>query len=358
MKICIDVSDMMRKQNEQFGVEDRLIRIPKGYLKKLKYSKDDFINMRCADGKIISLKVASAYLSDTGKQQNCAYVSPNVFSLLNIENYNSLEIIKGLTLGADPEAFLIDNANIVSAGKFFKGFGQVGADGILIEFRPLPSTEESVVVDNLYALIKSARQTINSKTFAGNNIVIRGASAYKGNTTGFHLHYGLPAQILGKDPRVELVVMQIVKVLDYYVGIPSVIPEGMDNFRRRSIHIKYGKPGSYRLDYRTLEYRVPGGSLLRHPILSKGILGLGAIVVEDVVSRFKECTDNFSNIDNIQTFDGLKELYPNLLPIVGLYRAMCAMDTSAAMDQMETITNDVSLMLGFNKRKKYCRGLF
>jgi len=53
---------------------------------------------------------------------------------------------------------------------------------------------------------------------------------------------------------------------------------------------------------------MPGGSLLRHPILTRGVLGLGAVVIEDIISRIKICTDSFENLEHMSSRKDLVEI--------------------------------------------------
>jgi hypothetical protein len=122
--------------------------------------------------------------------------------------------------------------------------------------------------------------------------------------------------------------------------------------------VDYGKPGGYRLDARTLEYRVPGGSLLRHPKLAKGILGLGAVVIEDAVSRIYEKTDGFKNLKLMSTEGNIRELYPHIPNIHDLFYMICNFNTEAAVNQVKVIIDDVKQMVSFKNRQKAVEDFF
>lgn len=369
MKLLIKTSELMNEQGAGPGsMENRYIRIPLELRERCSLKEGEFVNLRTKEGKVATLKVSMAYNKDVANDPLSAYVSKVVFDILCLEEYvkkyeQDIEIIDNITLGCDPEFFLVDkrNGNTIPAYRLFKKFGQVGHDGIMMEIRPLPSVDEFVVADNMFNLIKKARKKINQHTkINGNDIFMKATSYYKGSSAGFHLHFGLPRGILGRDRRTKGDFQrQMVRALDYYVGIPSIMPEGKDDYVRRTApHIAYGKPGEMRVDNRTLEYRVPGGSLMRHPILTVGILGLGAIVIEDVVSRMKVGTDSFSNLGAVSNADGLRKIYPNVPDVFKLLKIVCSKDLTLARRQIDVIVNDISQMVGFDKRKDSIRQFF
>lgn len=361
MKLLIRVSELMNERTNHLGsMESRHIRIPFELRKRSGLKEDEFVNLRTKTGKIATLKVSMAYGDDALNDPLSAYVSKEIFDVLCLEYIKKyeqdIEVVNNITLGCDPEFFLVnrDDAQIIPAFRLFKKLGQVGHDGVMMEIRPLPSADEFVVANNIYNLIKKAREKINNdRRVDGNKVNMIAASYYNGLAAGFHLHFGLPHRILGRNRGVKNDFQkQIVRALDYYVGVPAVMPEGKeDHLRRTSQHVIYGKPGERRVDNRTLEYRVPGGSLMRHPILTVGILGLGAIVIEDVVSRMKVDTGSFSDLSAVSDIKGLKKIYPNIPDILELIKIVCSKDLTLARRHIDIITDDVSQMLGFNKRR-------
>jgi hypothetical protein len=361
MKIPLKISETMTQKNKWFGsIERTLIRIPEKMRENLGFLQGDFIGIRDKSGKEISLQITNAYKEDAESDQMRAYVTEDVFLALDIKEDRldqEIELVAGITLGCDPEFFLIrkDTGEIVHAGKFFTKWADVGYDhdGLLMEIRPMPSTSEVLLSHNIFNLLNKAKDTIDHSNLLFRHLIgLYGASSYGGMTAGFHLHYGLPKQLLRTDPKTRLITLQIIKVLDYYVGLPAIIPEGIEDSKRRTQpFVEYGKPGGYRIDSRTLEYRVPGGSLLRHPVLTRGLLGLGATVVEDVVSRIKNYTNNYENLELLVDERGLKEIYPHLLNIHDLFYAICSTDIRVALNQMSTIIDDVQSMISYENRK-------
>lgn len=361
MKVNLKISEEMTNRGMWPGsAECRLLRLPMEARNQFCLPVDSFVNMRSKDGSIITLRIAAAFSIDADRSNISGYVTADIFDILELENIDGCDqditVVDGITFGCDPEFFLIDKATnkLVKANTILRKVGEVGSDGSLIELRPIPSPDEGLITDTIYKLIKKARFMVD-KYKKHEDIKFYSASHYRSAhnnilTAGFHLHFGLPKQLLGI--RNKDVVREIVKVLDYYVGVPCVIPEGAsDSYRRATPFVIYGKPGSYRIDSITMEYRVPGGALLKHPTLTRGVIGLGAMVVEDVVSRIKEYTDGFNRLDTIVSDKIVKDLYPNMFDVVELFRTIGSISTAPAMNRIESIANDLSQMVSFRKRE-------
>ena len=355
-------------------LESRTIRTPREFREFADLHLGDFVTLKTNDGRVLSFVVERAYDEDVKEDSLCAYVNSKIYNLVvkQLTQSCDLDIVDGITLGCDPELMIIDRntGNLVSAQAFFglKKWEQVGYDGLLIEFRPSPSTDESVVIDNIYNLLAQARKHLNScKMFP--NVMLAGVSSFHGRSAvarnisantamiqsntrlsaGFHLHYGIPAEILGYQKN--FVAQQVVKALDYYVGLPSVIPEGYNDSYRRSVQgIAYGKPGEFRLDHRTLEYRTPGAALMKHPILAKGLIALGATVIEDIVSRVKTITEGFTKLNEIASDADIRVLYPNIPAVMEIFRSICSPTTDAAKRHLDIIRKDVEDMVGYARR--------
>jgi hypothetical protein len=369
MEILLTVSETMNERSKSDPDEHRVIRMPKEFRDNFMFSLHDYVSLRGADGKIIALRILPAYKEDAETDSSSAYLTSNIFAATKIvgkelanKKIQNVELVQGITLGCDPELFLVDaKGNIIYANRFFRRFSNVGYDGPMMEFRPMPSTREEGVTNNLFSLIVQARNHLN--TFAGVKVInsipipqpssIRmvAASSYRSVAAGFHLHFGLPQQLLGGQYITKLLARQIVKALDFYVGIPAIIPEGGEDFFRRTfVGSAYGKPGNFILDNRTLEYRLPGGTLMRHPILAKGILGLGAAVIEDVVSRVKKATENYSFLESMLPDKSLSIIYPNIPPPTEIYQTIVSPNIVPAEAKLDIIINDVRQMIGYRAR--------
>jgi len=379
MDIPIKISKCMDNAN---GNESRMIRAPREFRELFELDLGDFVTVRAGDGRLLSFILESAYEEDVKTDSLCAYVTSDVYPLIvkGLANSCDLDVVNDITLGCDPELMVIDRStgDVVSAQYFFglKKWGPVGFDGLLLELRPLPSIDESIVIDNIYNLIVQARSYLNTcKMYP--NVFMAGVSSFHGKaavarnikagtallqsntklTAGFHLHYGLPREILGYQKR--SVAQQLVKALDYYVGIPSIIPEGYNDSYRRTVQgIEYGKPGMFRIDHRTLEYRTPGAALMKHPILAQGLIGLGAVVVEDAVSRVKTITEGFTRLSEIANDADIRILYPNIPPVMEIFRSICSPNIDAAKRHLATIVKDVENMVGYARRAESINNFF
>lgn len=371
MEIRLKVSKAMSEN------EYRTIRIPKALREKYNLDLGGFINLRTKGGTLMTLQVEHAFEYDLKFDDSCAFLTEEVFNSLDLGNINEnheINVVNNITLGCDPEFFLVHakNGKLLHSNRYFsRRLSKIGYDhgGLVGELRPAADEDENIVCNNLFNLLCEAREQINennSKYIDPELVMMYGASHFKyfgeyAATTGFHLHYGIPKNILDETHRTKAVLNQIVKCLDYYLGIPAIIPEGTeDSYRRADQKAAYGKPGEYRrqLGFGTLEYRVPGGNLLRHPVLSRGILGLGAIVIEDVISRIKEYTNGFKSLEKMASLEHLRELYPHVVNAKDIFSIVCSPSTKGAYDHIDTIIDDVGQMVGFEKRKKSIEAFF
>jgi len=378
MEIPLTVSETMDERGKLDINEHRVIRMPKDFRDDFMFDLNDFVSLRSADGKVIALRILPAYKEDAEADGMSAYITSDAFIASRIiptkdskTRIQNVELVQGITLGCDPELFLVDaQGNMVHANRFFRRFANVGYDGPMLELRPMPSTKEEGVSANLMSLLNQARAHLN--TFKNVNLInnipipktdelrIVAASAYKSVAAGFHLHFGLPRQLLGGHKyMLKLLAGQMVKALDFYVGIPAIIPEGSEDFFRRTfVGSAYGKPGNFILDNRTLEYRLPGGTLMKHPILAQGILGLGAAVIEDVVSRVREATENYSFIETMLPDKSLKIIYPSIPTPPEIYQAIVSPNIRNAEAKLDVIINDVRKMVGYEARSQSIEAYF
>lgn len=355
MRFPIDVSATMTGEsewNQQF--ENRIIRLPRHARERYGLPTGSFVHLRTNTGDMMALQVIPAFIEDSAKGNDVGYVSDATMKQLQVVNHGIQEVerVNNITLGCDPEVFITDTQtkHIISATRFFQRTGEVGHDGMLLEFRPRPSIDAGMVTGNIWNLIQRARQVLDRHP-EGNRIAMVASSGMQGLTAGFHLHYGLPNAMLGRRAPVRHLANLMVSLFDYYIGVPAVLPEGeMDHQRRTVAYCDYGKPGGYRLDSRTFEFRLPGGSLMRHPVLTNGLMSLGAIVVEDFVSRLRERTDNFLAIRDIQTLTEIRQLYPNLPNPIDIHNMVVTINLQGARNAFPSIMEDVRNMVGYKER--------
>ena len=369
--IRIKISNSMTENIGVYDNENRMLRISKELRQNLDLELGQKFTLNSIHNAPVILQVGAIFKNDKIQDDGVCYVTESIFNEINIENTESYKVVavKGITLGCDPEFFLIDSKSkkILRANAFFKKWGEVGCDGILAELRPKPSTSVDGLTDNIYKLICDTRKILNlSNIYDPSEIIMYAASSYSTGlpkslitgmptqaTAGFHLHFGLPKYILGKTPGIMSLMFKIVKAMDYYIGLPSIMLETNSDAKRRSnTQVNYGKPSDFRLDYRTLEYRVPGGSMLRHPILTKGLIALGATVVEDIVSKVKFQTNGFKQLYWMQQNEKLKELYPNVLETEEMFSLICSPSTITAKKYLDRIYVDIQSMSGFDERKE------
>ena len=362
MEILIAVSPTMDEEtgwNDEY--EHRIIRIPAAYRDTCKLCVGDFIYLRDEHNKSKGFQVAEAFREDVALNPNTAYATSAVHGkIVKDRAYGEVNLVNDITLGCDPEVFIVDRftGNLVAAYRYLSKNGDVGHDGLLMEFRPNPSTQAAEVCHNLWNLIVKARGILNTRPERARLAIVAGSSC-GGVNAGFHLHYGLPRGLLGRRPGTVNVAKLMTAAFDYYVGIPSILPEGnRDIVRRTAQYVKYGKPGEYRLNHRTFEFRMPGGINMAHPIFAQGLMSLGAVVAQDVASRINTCTDCFTNLSEMVSMLDLRELYPNL-PSAGEFSAtICNPDISLAIRYFERIKHDVRQMVGFKERAEDIEAYF
>jgi hypothetical protein len=343
-----NIMDLEKRGND--GYEHRIVRIPSTIRVEHRIFVGDFIHLQNNNGDIETFQVDQAFKEDVDTDDTCAYVTTEVYNRIASEsNIQDVERITGITLGCDPEAFIVDSTSGIPVGayRYLPHNGEVGNDGMLLEFRPRPSTSALQVTANIWNLIKKSREILNAKR-EGSYLNILGASGYGGLTAGFHLHYGLPRGLLGRRPGTFNVAKLMTRVFDYYVGVPSIIPEGnRDISRRTGKFVRYGKPGEYRIDNRTFEFRMPGGINLAHPALTIGLMTLGAVVAEDIASRINGCTESFTDLSVLESALDICTLYPNLPGMQTFYAIICNPDIGLAKQHFQTVKSDVRQMVGY-----------
>lgn len=356
MKLSIRVSPLMERWNSPLGsIEDRLIRIPGALREEFGLSPGLFLCLNTKSGNPLSLQVSIAYKKDTEEDDTCVYVSQDTYDLLDVEKMGRIRPADDILIGCDPEFFLIDKATgfNISASHFFPYYGDVGSDGGLAELRPRPSLKEAELSENIYGLMRKAFSHINGRAlFKKREVHMIAASHLNGAAAGYHVHFGLPQFMLRSTPEMDSLLAYMVNILDYYVGISAVLPEGAEDYKRRSPRFsRYGKPGDHRRDLMTLEYRVPGGHLLRHPVLSSGILAISVVVIKDMLSRLKAYTNGFTKLPPFKRYEDLNILYPNLPCRAHVYSCITSENIEEALRQTDTILKDLSSMIGYKENE-------
>lgn len=358
MNLNLKMSVQMSQDKSPLGnVEDRLIRLPKEMREKIGIKIGSFIRLRSKDGKFIPLQVTHAYKNDAEVNPYSAYVSDDTYELLKITEKFTIEPADDILLGCDPEFFIVDTHTDrnISASHFFTRHGEVGSDSGLAELRPRPHFTADDLTKCMHDLLSQAHKHLKERILYNKRpINMIAASMHDSASAGFHIHFGMPNTLLDRSVISHNILYKMVWVLDYYVGISSILPEGEEDCARRSKkYSQYGKPGDYRDDNRiTMEYRVPGGHLLRHPVLTAGLLSICDTVMKDMLSRMKAYTDNFTKADVLKKYEDLKALYP-LIPNRGeVYDTITNEKIEPALVHADKIVDDLSKMIGFEKNKQ------
>ncbi len=348
---------MMDSKKSLLGsIEDRLVRIPELVRKDLGITTGIFLCFRGIKGDDVYLQVAPAYYDDAVRLRDndkVIYVNTDTLRMLDVKKIDAIKPFNDILIGCDPEFFLTEKGvgRNISASNFFSHYGEVGSDGGLVEIRPRPDFKPKGVVSNIYELFNQVYHRIQTRGILKRlEIEMVAASNHRDASAGFHIHFGLPETLLRRKLQTAWIMSNMVNILDFYVGIPAILPEGNEDCKRRSERFsRYGKPGDHRVDSLTLEYRVPGGHLLRHPVLTWGILAIGTTVMKDLLSRLNTYTEDFKRKVYFDKYEDLKTLYPHLPSKESVYNAVTSENTVLALGYIDTILADLSLMIGFEE---------
>lgn len=383
MKLNIRVSRGMMSPKAPFGqIEQYIIRIPDHLRRALNLEVGETLYLKTIDDENLVLTVYPALGKDEWYDSESAFVVKRVFDRVNLENKKKTEsdlkpIEGGVSLGCDPEFLIVDRnvGTAIPANSIIGGGAheKIGSDQGLVEIRPDPAMDEHTLVENMRLLLIGARTKLdntlegaalrgNKSWYAGKDLTFEGRSSilsYKQElwSCGFHLHFGLhpKLRIRKKNTNYRAVLAFLastVMVLDYFVAIPAVIPEGdVDNVRRTAG--KYGQAGDFKHNkFFTLEYRVPGGHHMRSPMLSRGLIGIGALVVEDVMTRAQEITKGFTRLSKLSSYAKMRELYPQLPDYKILKLALTAKDVSIAKNLYQELIPQLEHMIKYEERKE------
>lgn len=302
------------------------------------------------------LQVANPLKFDDGY---VAYVSPANFEKIK-DSPVEFEILE-VTLGCDPEFFILYGSRLVSAATFLPFTGQIGCDGILGELRPRYGRHERDVVANLKDLIERIPYRMKRAAWCktlpreGTSFRLEAHSYFYHRPAGFHVHLGIPPEILNTRKDFNRTAMNhLVQCLDWYVAVP-LIPLETDH-RRRLGGSQYGRPGDYRPSNVTLEYRVPGAFYLRSPALAGGLLGLSLLLTENIVSRLKEASKNFVNLHRLSKGD-LQEVMPIPEP-EEIRSTLCSTDLKLASRCIDKIRAQIEDLPSYGKHKEGIQQFF
>lgn len=340
------------------GDEDNnRIRIPPNIRAEMGVLVGQFIQVRGKETVVLQVSGCSPYYKT-------ALVSPDNFA--RIDGPNVQFKILDVTLGCDPEFFIIrgngpHNDQLMSAATYLPFRGQIGCDGCLGELRPRYGRHEDAVVKEIQRLIPQIPGRMKRSSWAktlptdGNAFRYEAHSYRFARAAGFHVHLGIPPEILNTRKDFNRVAMNhLVQCLDWYVSVPMVPLE--DNALRRTGRTQYGLPGDHRPSNMTLEYRTPGAFYLRTPSLTRGLLGLSLMIAETVVSRLKIASKNFIDLREITKAE-LHEVMP--IPEPNTIRStLLAESVDPAKRELERIHKQLTDLPNYGKHEGTVKEFF
>ena len=286
MNVLVLSNESMSEKNEV-----RIARIPK----RLR----ECIGVRIGD--LVKLGNRSLDVRDNPDMSEAILVSSEIFK--NLPEAKAVLPIAAdkLTIGCDPEFVLTDSkGRLVPAETAFKQWEQLGSDVGLGELRPDPSDQPAELLRNIQRLILQ----IPKKTA----LAPLAHSYYQGYNVGFHIHVSMPHALLKYGPeQTGTFIRNMIKVFDYYIGIPAMLADPAD--QRRLGPSGYGKPGDFRITECTLEYRTPGGFHLRHPWYSRTLLEACYLLTQDILNRASLITKHWTQIESFCSFRDFGKAY-------------------------------------------------
>ena len=326
------------------NTENYMVRISQAIRKEFDLKCGSYLKLESSTNEDIILQVNPAYKEDIALIPDFTgvFVTSYVAEQLGLDK-PSLNTMNNLTLGMDPEAFIIDeNGHIVDAGMYFNSF-KIGPDCGLLEFRPNPSTTPQGLVDNLYALINEASKKLEPRW-----LDIVAASSFNFKSAGFHIHFGYNSGLKHHVSQIKL----IGSLLDYVLGVLVLTKEiREDKFRRGSS--SYGKPCDIKRSRVSFEYRVPGGRLMESPILAIGAVCIAEIAVKDFLSKCNNITDNLKYPEKFETYEHLQQIYPLISSKDLVYEILTnTTDTKAYLERVKkNIIRTIQSFDGYESRK-------
>lgn len=324
------------------GLENKVIRVSEILRKELGLNLGEFVVLNN-----VALQVDKIFARDLIRNPSSAFVTKNVLTEVGGQK-EDLAVTRHITMGCDPELFLVDSLTnqLYNPTFLFKKWDSIGYDGMLAELRPMPSVDPAEVVSNLRDMIVAIKRTLFTKNL--DHVRMISKSSGWGLFAGFHIHMGIPKNLLNPyQIGYTKILRVVVKALDYYVGTLAVLAEGDDCTRRCSPFVNYGKVGDHRVDMRTLEYRVPGGMLLKHPGLTHGLISLCSLVAHDTLERLRVFTHDFTTEVPEDENKLLAELYPNALGTKDMFDIICSTSTKKTKIEAEKVKKDLICMINY-----------
>ena len=189
------VIKISKKMDTAAGFENKLIRIPKHLRAQLGVFLGEFINL----GENLILQVDMPFKEDIITYgSNMAFVTEDVFNILRTDNIDDVSITEKITLGCDPELFIINTTTnkLIDPNHLFQKWSPIGTDGLLCELRPNPHTDSKIVINNIFKMLRTVQNKFHAENLT--NLMMYGSSSAYKLAAGFHCHMGIPQKLLDK----------------------------------------------------------------------------------------------------------------------------------------------------------------
>lgn len=239
-----------------------------------------------------------------------------------------------ILIGADPEKFVHNGSEFVSAHGMIKGTkqqpfpvanGAVQVDGMAVEFNIDPAANKDQFLNNLHTVMSQldgmlpSHSTVACPTADFSVEVMRKAhpealelgcepdfnawdegranpmpNANVSFRTGAgHVHIGWTSGMDINDPAHAAACAQVCKQLDLYLGVPSVLFD--NDSRRREL---YGKAGAMRIKPYGVEYRVLSNAWLGSEELMSWVYDNTIKAMGDLVEKGLAATEDIVSVIN------------------------------------------------------------
>jgi len=274
-------------------LEHFMCRMSKMTRDKLDVAIGDTVKLSNNNDNVV-LKVGSAYEYDLNCYENFdgLFLSSYIYNKLSPLSAVNVAKVPTLTFGADPEAFLVSEAegSLIDACVCFNT-PYVGHDYGLVELRPDPADSIQGLIIHLFALIGSTQLYIKPGMY------VRGGSVYDYQAAGFHIHFGL-SRVMKEQTKQFM--KALAGVLDFFVAVPSMYFEKDDDWYRRT-NSDYGNPSDVRESKFSFEYRTLGAHIMADPRITCFIFMLAETIVTDLYNIYLEAPKVIDSYYNLQT---------------------------------------------------------
>lgn len=290
------------------------IQVPYGIRKELGIDLGDWLLFDTIDG-VFSVVVVNPYREDSIRYNNrISFVHPDS-SILFSKCGDVILKPHEITIGCDPEFFIIDKTQktIIPACNYLPFDEKIGSDAELGELRPDYALCPEQLMKNLNSLVKKVDKSIPVNTFP------YAASSYGPFCCGFHVHIGLPIEVLSfAAENTDGFLKNMASILDYLVGIPAL---ALDPDEKRKASKTYGQPSDYRLHMRTFEYRTPGGFHLKTPEYTMSLFSAAFKTAEKIIELAEIKSDGWCSMYGVHDLSFFRKLYgiPEISQVKRLY---------------------------------------